>query len=68
MRLLMFLLLVCTQSCAQRSTNAKLYDQYLTQQIEARDSMFVLYTVKVWGQLNWWTYHDYSKLYHMTND
>jgi hypothetical protein len=43
------------------------YDQFRTQQIETRDSLFILYTVKEWSKLNWYTFEDYSKMYKMTN-
>lgn len=44
------------------------YDQFRTQQIEPRDSLFILHTVKEWGKKNWYTFSDYSKMYKVTNE
>lgn len=44
------------------------YDQFRTQQIEPRDSLLILHTVKEWGKKNWYTFADYSQMYKMTND
>jgi len=56
------------QSCMQNTkVEINTYDQYRTQQIEERDSVFILYTVKEWGKYNWWIYPDYSKYYKMSN-
>jgi hypothetical protein len=65
----LFSLLFCLQSCVQNK-NIKLdtYDQYRTQRIEERDSLFILYTIKEWHNNNWWTFRDYSTLYQTTND
>lgn len=70
MRLFFLLLLATLQSCGQSNKNIKMesYAQYRTQQIEARDSLFILHTVKEWGKKNWYTFEDYSKMYEMTND
>lgn len=64
----LILLIVSFQSCGQMDTNTEMFDQFLTQQIETRDSLFILHTVKEWGKKNWYTFADYSKMYKMTND
>lgn len=66
---LVFLLTVCLQSCGQiNNSGLETYDHLRSQQIEPRDSLFVLYTVKEWAKHNWYTFRDYSKMYNMTND
>lgn len=44
------------------------YDQYRQQKIEYRDSLFILYTVKEWGKLNWYTWGIRDDLYKITSD
>lgn len=66
--ILLLLLLVSLQNCGQRDTKMETYDHFRMQRIEARDSIFVVYTVKEWHKKDWWTYHDYSRMYKMTND
>ena len=71
MRLLLCLLLISLQSCGQTGNSvAKMetYDQFRTQKIELRDSLFVLYTVREWSKHNWYTFEDFSKMYKMTNE
>lgn len=69
MRLSAILLFICFQSCSQTvATKMEIYDQYRTQQIETRDSLFVLHTVKEWGRLNWWTWGVREDLYHITQN
>lgn len=56
-------------SCAQNSTNKmETYDQFRIQKIDSRDSLFVIHTVKELASRNWYTFEDYSKLYHLTNE
>lgn len=69
--LFLCLFLMIIQGCGQtNNNNAKLetYDRYRTQQLETRDSLFILHTVKEWSKLNWYTFEDYSKMYKMTNE
>jgi hypothetical protein len=65
----LLLLMLGLQSCGQNGGKGKIetYDQFRTQKLEPRDSIFILYTVKEWSKLNWWTFEDYSKMYKMTN-
>lgn len=65
---LLFLLLVSLKSCGQTNNKMETYDQFRTQQIEPRDSLFILHTVKDWSKHNWYTFEDYSKMYKMTNE
>jgi len=65
---LLLLLLACLQSCRQRNNKTETYDQYRTQKIEPRDSLFILHTVKEWGKKNWYTWKDFSRMYKMTNE
>lgn len=67
MRLIFCLLLFSLQSCGQPNNKMETYDQFRTQQIEQRDSLFILHTVKEWAKHNWYTFEDYSKMYKMTN-
>ena len=70
-RVLSYLVLLNILSCCQPNTNnvkLETYEQFRTQQIELRDSLFILHTVKEWSKDNWYTYTDYSKMYKMTND
>lgn len=62
-----FLLLIF-QSCSQKVKGTKMetYEEYRTQEIEARDSLFVLHTVKEWGRLNWRTWGVGEDLYQIT--
>jgi len=36
--------------------------------IENRDSLYINFTHRAWGEANWWTYSNYSKMYEMTNN
>ena len=65
---LLLLLLACLQSCRQRNNKTETYDQYRTQKIEPRDSLFILHTVKEWGKKNWYTWEDFSRMFKMTNE
>jgi hypothetical protein len=65
---LLLLLLVSLQSCGQTTSKMETYDQFRTQQIELRDSLFILHTVKKWSKKNWFTFEDYSQMYKMTNE
>lgn len=64
---LLLLLLTSLQSCGQTNNKVETYDQFRTQQIELRDSLFILHTVKEWSKKNWYTFEDYSQMYKMTN-
>ena len=64
----LLLIAASLQSCGQPHTKLETYDRFRTQQIELRDSLFVLYTVKEWGKKNWYTFTDYSQMYKMTNE
>jgi hypothetical protein len=66
--ILLLLLLASLQSCGQTNNKMETYDQLRTQQIEPRDSLFILHTVKEWSKINWYTFEDYSQMYKMTND
>ena len=44
------------------------YDQFRTQQIESRDSLFILYTVKEWGKKDWYSWGVRSDMYKITSD
>jgi hypothetical protein len=71
MKIQFCLLLVALNSCGQGQnikTRNNLFDQFTTQHIESRDSLFILYTVKEWAQQNWNVWTDYSKMYEMSND
>ncbi|MFA6925272.1 MAG: hypothetical protein WC223_13585 [Bacteroidales bacterium] len=67
--LLLFLFL---QSCGQtpKINNAKMetYNQFRTQKLEARDSLFILYTVKDWGKKMWYSWAVRTDIYKMTFD
>jgi hypothetical protein len=65
--LLLLLLFVSLQSCAQIN-NGKMetYDQFRTQQIERRDSLFISYTVKEWGKKKWYSWAVRTDMYKMT--
>lgn len=64
--LFFLLLLLGLESCGQ--VRIETYDHYRTQQIDSRDSLFILHTVKEWGKRNWHTYVDYSRLFEMNNE
>lgn len=58
-------------SCAQTQKGnlmMETFDQYRTQQIEEKDSLYILYTVKEWSKKNWYTWEDYSKMYNTTGN
>jgi len=66
MRLLLCLILISLQSCGQTETpviKMETYDQYRTQHLELRDSLFILYTVKEWGEKNWYSWGVRSDMY-----
>ena len=65
---LFLFLLVGLQSCGQTNDTMETYDQFRAQQIEPRDSMFVLHTVKEWGKKMWWTWAVRTDIYRMTPD
>lgn len=65
---LAILVLVCFSSCGQTTNKIDTYNQYIFQKIEPRDSIFVLYTVKEWGKLNWWTWGIRKDLFHIKED
>jgi len=52
-------------ACSQLANNEKIetYDQYRTQKIEPRDSLFILYTVREWGKQEWWTWAIRTDMY-----
>lgn len=62
------LLLLGLQSCGQTSSKMETYDQFRKQQIDLRDSMFILHTIKEWSKKNWYSFQDYSQMYEMTNE
>jgi hypothetical protein len=64
---LLYFAIVTILSCGQSSNKLETYDQFRTQQIEKRDSLFILHTVKEWSKNNWYTFEDYSQMYKMTN-
>jgi hypothetical protein len=64
----LFLLFISLQSCGQMNNKMETYDHLRSQQIELRDSLFILHTVKEWGKQNWYTFEDYSQMYKMTNE
>lgn len=67
--LLLFTLLgFAFQGCGQTNKPIETYDQFRTQKLELRDSLFVLHTVKEWSKIGWQTFYDYSEMYKMTND
>lgn len=63
-------MLIALKSCGQKEDLTKLetYSKYRMQQIEYRDSIFILYVVKEWRKKNWYTFSDYSKMYKITNE
>lgn len=63
-------LITTIQGCepTESATRLETYDDFRTQKIEYRDSLFILYTVKDWAKKNWYTFEDYSLMYKMTND
>ena len=67
---LAFLACSCLLGCGGqvRPTDLDTYDRFRTQRIEPRDSLFVLYTVKELGKLNWYTFANYSAMYQMKNE
>jgi len=65
---LLLLLLASLQSCRQTNNKMETYDQYRTQKIEPRDSLFILHTVKEWSKKNWYTFSNYSRMYKVTNE
>lgn len=68
--ILVFILILYAGGCAQKKKviSVNRYKQFTAQQIEYRDSLFILYTVKEWGKLNWWTWQDYSQMHKITNE
>ena len=65
------LIVFSIQGCGKRIKNinkVETFDQFRTEQIESRDSLFILYTVKEWSKLNWYTFEDYSKMYKISNN
>lgn len=65
---LSLLLLMSLQSCGQTYNKMETYDQSPSQQIELKDSLFVLFTVKEWGKKNWYTWGVRSDIYKITSD
>jgi hypothetical protein len=67
--LLLFILLgFALQGCGQSNQPIETYDQYRTQKLELRDSLFILHTVREWNRMDWWTFGGYTSMYKMTND
>jgi hypothetical protein len=64
------LLLLSVQSCWANTKNSKMKasDEFISQKIEYKDSLFILHTVKEWAKKNWYTFEDYSKMYKITNE
>ena len=46
-------------SCAVKQDEKGIYDMLLSQKIETRDSLYVLFTIKEWSKNNWKTFEDY---------
>ncbi len=44
------------------------YDHLRTQQIEPRDSLFILHTVREWGKRNWFSWGVRSDMYKITSE
>ena len=69
MKLLVYILLSCLliQACISEDTYDIEYSQFLHQEIEYRDSLYITHTILKWGE-NDWHFSDYSRMYKMTND
>lgn len=67
MRLLLFILLIIFLSCTN-SNKIETYDNLRSQQIEQRDSLFILYTVKEWGKKMFYSWAVRTDIYNMTFD
>jgi hypothetical protein len=66
----MFLNSFQLQSCKHDDDGKTKHDdfsQIKVQSIDYSDSLFILYTVKELGNLNWWTFEDYAKMYKLEN-
>jgi len=67
--LILFILLNVVACINKNDTNGVTYSNKISfQTTEYRDSIFILYTVKEWGKLNWQYFEDYSRMYKITND
>lgn len=53
--------------CVQNPNSEQLYQTFKSKAIEPRDSLQILFTVKEWCRLNWFTFRDYSKMCNITN-
>ena len=60
MKFIYFILLINLYGCQVQLDS---YNQFRNQKIEFRDSLFVIHTVKMWGERNWHTWNNYSKMY-----
>jgi hypothetical protein len=70
-QLLFCLLLISLQGCGQTGNSIakmKTYDEYRTQRIEPRDSLFILHTVREWGKEMWSTWAVRTDMYKMTSN
>jgi hypothetical protein len=65
MKFIYIIVIINLFSCQAQLDN---YKQFHNQKIELRDSLFVLHTVKIWGEKNWHTWNDYSKLYSISKN
>lgn len=54
--------------CAQNNTSENTYDEYRNQRIEARDSLYILHTLKGWGEADWWTWGVRSDIYKLNSN
>lgn len=67
--LLIFVVGYLPLSCERNNNDKqiKTFREIPIQYIDYADSLFVLYTLKELGELNWWTFQDYSKMYKLEN-
>lgn len=65
---LLFVGFICCEFPQGRQGKMETYDQWRSEKIEVRDSLFVLHAIKGWSKLNWFTFEDFSQMYKMTNE
>lgn len=64
--LLLFLPFMC-DSCVGKETLMNSADFQVKQQIERRDSLYMVYTIKEWHHQDWYYFRDIVKMYNMDN-
>lgn len=68
MKTVIWILVLISFSCSNAGTELETYDKYRTQQIDYRDSLFVIHTVSEWGKLKWWIWAIRPDIFVVTYD